>query len=85
LLPLVRCALVLEDIDPIVRLLGVFYAVLEKDAKRMLGVAVIIRVECQGHQVLIIELSTSRKYLQFSTICAEAHGTICLGGGGKSA
>jgi multicomponent Na+:H+ antiporter subunit D len=43
-LPLVRCALVFEEIDPIVRLLGVgtallgvFYAVLEKDAKRMLA------------------------------------------------
>jgi multicomponent Na+:H+ antiporter subunit D len=43
-LPLVRCALVLEEIDPIVRifgvgtaLFGVFYAVFEKDAKRMLA------------------------------------------------
>jgi multicomponent Na+:H+ antiporter subunit D len=43
-LPLVRCALVLEEIDPIVRifgvgtaLLGVFYAVFEKDTKRMLA------------------------------------------------
>lgn len=43
-LPLVRCALLLEEIDPIVRifgvgtaLLGVFYAVFEKDAKRMLA------------------------------------------------
>ncbi|MEB3295889.1 MAG: cation:proton antiporter [Synechococcales bacterium] len=43
-LPLVRCALVMEDIDPIVRifgvgtaLLGVGYAVFEKDAKRMLA------------------------------------------------
>jgi multicomponent Na+:H+ antiporter subunit D len=43
-LPLVRCALFLEDVDPIVRafgvgtaLLGVFYAVVEKDVKRMLA------------------------------------------------
>lgn len=43
-LPLVRCALLLEEIDPIVRVfgvgtavLGVFYAVFEKDAKRMLA------------------------------------------------
>jgi multicomponent Na+:H+ antiporter subunit D len=43
-LPLVRCALLLEEIDPIVRifgvgtaLLGVFYAVFEKDSKRMLA------------------------------------------------
>ncbi len=42
--PLVRCALVLEEIDPIIRffgvataLLGVFYAVFEKDTKRMLA------------------------------------------------
>jgi multicomponent Na+:H+ antiporter subunit D len=42
--PMVRCALVLEEIDPIVRffgvgtaLLGVFYAVFEKDTKRMLA------------------------------------------------
>ena len=42
--PLVRCALMLEEIDPIVRffgvstaLLGVGYAVLEKDTKRMLA------------------------------------------------
>jgi multicomponent Na+:H+ antiporter subunit D len=43
-LPLVRCALLLEEIDPIIRifgvgtaLFGVFYAVFEKDAKRMLA------------------------------------------------
>lgn len=43
-LPLVRCALFLEEIDPIVRifgvataLFGVSYAVFEKDAKRMLA------------------------------------------------
>lgn len=43
-LPLVRCALLLAEIDPIVRifgvgtaLLGVFYAVFEKDSKRMLA------------------------------------------------
>lgn len=43
-LPLARCALFLEEIDPLVRifgvgtaLLGVFYAVFEKDAKRMLA------------------------------------------------
>jgi multicomponent Na+:H+ antiporter subunit D len=43
-LPLVRCALFLETIDPIVRilgvssaLLGVLYAVFEKDAKRVLA------------------------------------------------
>jgi multicomponent Na+:H+ antiporter subunit D len=43
-LPLARCALELEEIDPIVRifgvgtaLLGVFYAVFETDAKRMLA------------------------------------------------
>lgn len=42
--PLVRCALVLEEIDPIVRifgaataLFGVIYAVFEKDTKRMLA------------------------------------------------
>jgi multicomponent Na+:H+ antiporter subunit D len=42
--PLVRCALILEEVDPIVRifgvgtaLLGVFYAVFEKDTKRMLA------------------------------------------------
>ncbi|MCL2924505.1 MAG: cation:proton antiporter [Trichodesmium sp. MAG_R04] len=42
--PLVRCALMLEEIDPIVRffgvstaLFGVFFAVFEKDAKRMLA------------------------------------------------
>ncbi|MBD2259424.1 cation:proton antiporter [Pseudanabaena sp. FACHB-2040] len=43
-LPMVRCAVVLEEIDPIVRffgvgtaLLGVSYAVFEKDTKRMLA------------------------------------------------
>lgn len=43
-LPLARCALFLDEIDPIVRmlgvgtaLLGVFYAVFEKDIKRMLA------------------------------------------------
>jgi multicomponent Na+:H+ antiporter subunit D len=43
-LPLARCALFLEEVDPIVRffgvgtaLLGVVYAVFEKDAKRMLA------------------------------------------------
>lgn len=43
-LPLVRCALFLDNVDPIVRVfgvgtavLGVFYAVFEKDAKRMLA------------------------------------------------
>ena len=43
-LPLVRCALLLEEIDPIVRtfgvgtaVLGVFYAVFEKDTKRILS------------------------------------------------
>ena len=42
--PLVRCALLLEELDPVVRffgvgtaLLGVGYAVLEKDTKRMLA------------------------------------------------
>ena len=42
--PLVRCALMLDEIDPIVRLfgvltalLGVFFAVFEKDTKRMLA------------------------------------------------
>ncbi|MGJ3253097.1 MAG: cation:proton antiporter [Elainellaceae cyanobacterium] len=42
--PLVRCALLLEDIDPVVRIfgvgtavLGVGYAVFEKDTKRMLA------------------------------------------------
>ena len=42
--PLVRCALMLEEIDPIVRffgvstaLLGVFYAIFAKDTKRMLA------------------------------------------------
>jgi multicomponent Na+:H+ antiporter subunit D len=44
ILPLVRCALLLDEVDPIVRvfgvgtaLLGVGYAVFEKDAKRMLA------------------------------------------------
>jgi multicomponent Na+:H+ antiporter subunit D len=43
-LPLARCALLLEEVDPIVRifgvgtsLLGVFYAVFEKDTKRILA------------------------------------------------
>ncbi|WP_338462483.1 cation:proton antiporter [Synechococcus elongatus IITB7] len=43
-LPLVRCALLFEEVDPIVRLFGastalfgVFYAVLEKDTKRILA------------------------------------------------
>ncbi|HEY9596812.1 MAG TPA: cation:proton antiporter [Cyanophyceae cyanobacterium] len=43
-LPLVRCALVIEELDPIIRafgvgtaLLGVFYAAFEKDTKRMLA------------------------------------------------
>lgn len=43
-LPLLRCALLIEEFDPIVRifgvvtaLLGVFFAVFEKDAKRMLA------------------------------------------------
>jgi multicomponent Na+:H+ antiporter subunit D len=43
-LPMVRCALLIEEIDPIVRffgvgtaVLGVGYAVFEKDAKRMLA------------------------------------------------
>lgn len=42
--PLLRCALILEDLDDIIRLLGVltaifgvFYAVFEKDSKRMLA------------------------------------------------
>jgi multicomponent Na+:H+ antiporter subunit D len=42
--PLVRCALILDEVDPIVRifgvgtaLLGVFYAIFEKDTKRMLA------------------------------------------------
>ncbi|EKF02864.1 putative monovalent cation/H+ antiporter subunit D [Tolypothrix sp. PCC 7601] len=42
--PLVRCALALDEIDPIIRifgvgtaLLGVFYAMFEKDTKRMLA------------------------------------------------
>ncbi|MEM9538508.1 MAG: cation:proton antiporter [Cyanobacteria bacterium P01_E01_bin.42] len=42
--PLLRCAIVVPEIDPVVRifgvctaLLGVFYAVFEKDAKRMLA------------------------------------------------
>ncbi len=42
--PLVRCALMVEEIDPIIRIfgvgtaiLGVFYAVFEKDTKRMLA------------------------------------------------
>ncbi|MGL4620995.1 MAG: cation:proton antiporter, partial [Chroococcidiopsis sp.] len=46
--PLVRCALTLEEIDPIVRifgvgtaLLGVFYAVFEKDTKRMLALSTV--------------------------------------------
>lgn len=42
--PLVRCALMVDEVDPIIRifgvgtaLLGVFYAVFEKDTKRMLA------------------------------------------------
>ena len=42
--PLVRCALMVDELDPLIRifgvgtaLLGVFYAVFEKDAKRMLA------------------------------------------------
>jgi multicomponent Na+:H+ antiporter subunit D len=42
--PLVRCALMVEEVDPIIRifgmgtaLLGVFYAVFEKDTKRILA------------------------------------------------
>jgi multicomponent Na+:H+ antiporter subunit D len=42
--PLVRCALILDEIDPVIRffgvataVMGVFYAVFEKDAKRMLA------------------------------------------------
>ena len=42
--PLVRCALIVEELDPLIRLfgvgtalLGVFYAVFEKDTKRMLA------------------------------------------------
>jgi multicomponent Na+:H+ antiporter subunit D len=42
--PLVRCALMVEEVDPLIRifgvgtaLLGVFYAVFEKDTKRMLA------------------------------------------------
>ncbi|MEA5505437.1 cation:proton antiporter [Halotia wernerae UHCC 0503] len=46
--PLVRCALMMEEVDPIVRifgvgtaLMGVFYAVFEKDTKRMLAFSTI--------------------------------------------
>lgn len=46
--PLVRCALILDDIDPIVRMfgvgtaiLGVFSAIFEKDTKRMLALSTI--------------------------------------------
>ncbi len=46
--PLVRCALIVDEVDPIVRifgvgaaLLGVFYAVFEKDTKRMLALSTI--------------------------------------------
>ncbi|WP_041739029.1 cation:proton antiporter [Calothrix sp. PCC 6303] len=42
--PLIRCALIVEDVNPLIRLfgvstalLGVFYAVFEKDTKRMLA------------------------------------------------
>lgn len=42
--PLVRCALIVEEVDPLIRIfgvgtavLGVFYAVFEKDTKRMLA------------------------------------------------
>ncbi len=41
-------------------------------AARLLGVAVIVRVEFQGHQVLIVELSSSRKGLLFGAVDAEA-------------
>lgn len=46
--PLIRCALLVEEIDPIVRIFGVgaavmgaFYAVFEKDTKRMLALSTI--------------------------------------------
>lgn len=46
--PLVRCALTLEEVDPVVRifgvgaaLLGVFYAIFEKDTKRMLALSTV--------------------------------------------
>ncbi|QDL09264.1 cation:proton antiporter [Brasilonema octagenarum UFV-E1] len=46
--PLVRCALIVDQLDPIIRifgvgtaLLGVFYAVFEKDTKRMLALSTI--------------------------------------------
>ncbi|MDH6089300.1 cation:proton antiporter [Umezakia ovalisporum] len=46
--PLVRCALLVDDIDPIVRIfgvgtamLGVFYGIFEKDTKRMLALSTI--------------------------------------------
>jgi multicomponent Na+:H+ antiporter subunit D len=49
--PLVRCALLLEEIDPIVRLfgigtaiLGVFYAVFEKDTKRLLAFSTVAQL-----------------------------------------
>ncbi|RUT04350.1 monovalent cation/H+ antiporter subunit D [Dulcicalothrix desertica PCC 7102] len=48
ILPLLRCALVVEEIEPIVRifgisatLLGVIYAIFEKDTKRMLALSTI--------------------------------------------
>jgi multicomponent Na+:H+ antiporter subunit D len=49
--PLVRCALLLEEIDPIVRIfgvgtaiLGVFYAVFEKDTKRLLAFSTVAQL-----------------------------------------
>lgn len=37
----------------------------------MLGVVVITRVEFQGHQVLVVKLSISRKGLRFGAVNAE--------------
>jgi multicomponent Na+:H+ antiporter subunit D len=49
--PLLRCALILEDLDPLIRLLGVLtaifgvsYAVFEKDSKRMLAFSTIVQL-----------------------------------------
>ncbi|GCA91342.1 hydrogenase-4 component B [Microcystis aeruginosa NIES-4264] len=49
--PLLRCALILEDLDVLIRLFGVLtaifgvsYAVFEKDSKRMLAFSTIVQL-----------------------------------------
>jgi multicomponent Na+:H+ antiporter subunit D len=75
--PLVRCALMVEEIDPIVRifgvgaaLLGVFYAVFEKDTKRILALStisqlgwILITPEMGGFYALAHGLAKSALFL----------------------